>query len=98
MAEGARNWKFAADGMNGSVFPTSEPIDDKIVFDRFAKARDALANWFNCVALAYYDESLKARRLTKIQAMAQLPPQKGQEARHDEHQDQAARRRPEDRP
>jgi hypothetical protein len=44
-----------------------------------------------------WETALESAR-PRARAAYGLPPRKRQEARHDEHQDQAARRRPEDRP
>jgi hypothetical protein len=72
MARDAHNWGFGADGMNGSVFPTTDPVDNEEVFDTFAKARTALADWFAYVGAGYYREATKTRKLTKAEVTREL--------------------------
>lgn len=80
MARDAHNWGFTADGMNGSVFPTTDPVDDEEVFATFAKARAALADWFAYVGAAYYREATKTRKLAKADVLADLKARGHEEA------------------
>jgi len=57
------NYGFVADGLSGGIFPTDDPADGEEVFDTFAGARKALADWFDYVAAAYRQRAREARKL-----------------------------------
>jgi hypothetical protein len=64
------NWGFMADGQHGSIFPTTDPVDDNEIFATFTEARRALSDWFLYVADAYRDAARDARKLRKADVEA----------------------------
>ena len=66
------NWTFVADGLNGAVVPTTDPVDGEEVFVTFSEARRELASWFDHVASAYRRAARDARGIRRADADMRL--------------------------
>lgn len=59
------NYAWGAEGAQGTVFSTSDPVDNDEVFATFTEARTALVNWLNGIAAEYRNAAREAQQLRK---------------------------------
>lgn len=65
MPEPEVNYAWGAEGAQGTVVMTTDPVDDDEVFATFTQARAALVNWLNGIAAEYRKAAQEAQRLRR---------------------------------